>query len=79
MVNYFLMSKRWKVIFFFQERLKDLYEDREMQFDLTSCQFSFHYSFESHEQADMMLRNACEYLKPGGYFILTTPDAYEIM
>ena len=27
----------------------------------------------------MMLRNACECLKPGGYFILTTPDAYEIM
>ena len=69
-----------KIVFIaIQERLKDLYEDREMQFDLTSCQFSFHYSFESYDQADMMLRNACEGLKPGGYFICTTPNAYEIV
>ena len=39
----------------------------------------FHYSFESLEQADMMMRNACEKLRPGGYFIGTTPDAREMM
>lgn len=48
-------------------------------FDICSCQFVFHYSFESEQKADMMLRNACERLKPGGYFIGTTPDAFELV
>ncbi len=56
-----------------------MYKDSTQQFDLTSCQFSYHYSFESYEQADMMLRNACECLRPGGYFIGTTPNAYELV
>lgn len=62
-----------------QERLADKYEDSNLQFDLTSCQFSFHYSFESYDQADMMLKNACEQLKVGGYFVGTTPNGYEMM
>ena len=63
----------------FQERLADQYHDKDLVFDLCSCQFSFHYSYESFEQADMMLKNACERLKPGGYFIGTTPNAYELV
>merc|ERR1712025_599499 len=39
----------------------------------------FHYGFESYPQAEMILRNACECLKPGGYFIGTTPNAYELV
>lgn len=62
-----------------QERLADKYKDKDQQFDLTSCQFSFHYSFESYEQADMMLKNACERLKVGGFFIGTTPNGYELV
>ncbi|XP_078365373.1 mRNA cap guanine-N(7) methyltransferase-like isoform X2 [Oculina patagonica] len=62
-----------------KERLADIYQDKELQFDLTSCQFSFHYSFESFEQADMMLKNACERLKVGGFFIGTTPNGYELI
>ena len=62
-----------------QERLADKYTDKDQQFDLTSCQFSFHYSFESYEQADMMLKNACERLKVGGFFIGTTPNGYELV
>jgi mRNA (guanine-N7-)-methyltransferase len=62
-----------------KQRLRDLYEDRHIQFDLVSCQFSFHYSFESLPQAEMMLQNACENLKPGGYFIGTLPNAYELI
>jgi len=50
-----------------------------MQFDLVSCQFSVHYGFESLEQAEMMLQNACECLKPAGYFIGTIPNASEMM
>ena len=45
------------------------------KFDIVSCQFAFHYSFESETQAECMVKNAAECLKPGGYFIGTTPDA----
>ena len=62
-----------------QIRLKDKYKDPNMKFDLTSCQFSYHYSFESYPQAEMMLRNACECLKPGGLFIGTTPNSYDLV
>ena len=64
---------------YFQTELKPLYTDPKKKFDLTSCQFSFHYSFESYEQADRMMQNACECLKPGGYFIATTPNSFELM
>ncbi|XP_048770806.2 mRNA cap guanine-N7 methyltransferase-like [Ostrea edulis] len=60
-------------------RLREKYEDASMKFDLSSCQFSFHYSFESLPQAKVMLQNACECLTLGGYFIGTTPNSLEIM
>jgi len=66
-------------VVFLQQRLRDLYKNKEIQFDVVSCQFSFHYSFESLAQAEMMLQNACECLKPGGYFIGTMPNANELM
>ncbi|KAK7898251.1 hypothetical protein WMY93_019104 [Mugilogobius chulae] len=53
--------------------------DPALTFDLCSCQFVVHYSFESQSKAEMMLRNACERLRPGGFFIGTTPDAYELV
>lgn len=60
-------------------RLKNLYRDTGTQFDLTSCQFSFHYTFETYSQAKMMMTNACESLKEGGYFIGTIPNGNEIV
>ncbi|XP_074645129.1 mRNA cap guanine-N(7) methyltransferase-like [Tubulanus polymorphus] len=62
-----------------KQRLKDMYKNNDTTFDLVSCQFSFHYSFESLQQVDMMLKNACECLKPGGYFIGTTTNSYELV
>ncbi|VFV21787.1 mrna cap guanine-n7 [Lynx pardinus] len=62
-----------------KELLIDKFRDPEMCFDICSCQFVCHYSFESYEQADMMLRNACERLNPGGYFIGTTPNSFELI
>ncbi|XP_014599847.1 PREDICTED: mRNA cap guanine-N7 methyltransferase isoform X2 [Polistes canadensis] len=59
-------------------RLREKYKDVTIQFDLVSCQFAFHYSFESLSQAECMLRNASECLRPGGYFIGTMPDAYDL-
>ncbi|XP_061450715.1 mRNA cap guanine-N7 methyltransferase isoform X2 [Rhineura floridana] len=62
-----------------KELLSKKYNDRNMYFDICSCQFVYHYSFETYEQADMMLKNACEQLCHGGYFIGTTPDSYELV
>lgn len=62
-----------------KERLKDMFEDKETKFDICSCQFSFHYCFESFSQAEMMLQNAVECLKLGGFFIGTTPNSYELV
>ncbi|XP_048363123.1 mRNA cap guanine-N7 methyltransferase [Sphaerodactylus townsendi] len=62
-----------------KELLSKKYNDQNMCFDICSCQFVYHYSFETYEQADMMLRNACERLCHGGYFIGTTPDGYELV
>ncbi|KAH8283674.1 hypothetical protein KR018_011654 [Drosophila ironensis] len=60
-------------------RLRERYQDPSLQLNLVSCQFAFHYCFESLAQADCMMRNAAECLKPGGFFIATIPDAYEII
>lgn len=62
-----------------KELLVEKFHDPEMRFDICSCQFACHYSFESSEQADMMLRNACGRLIPGGYFIGTTPNSFELI
>ncbi|XP_060100033.1 mRNA cap guanine-N7 methyltransferase [Heteronotia binoei] len=62
-----------------KELLSKKYNDRNMCFDICSCQFVYHYSFETYEQADLMLKNACERLCPGGYFIGTTPDSCELV
>ncbi|XP_054629662.1 mRNA cap guanine-N7 methyltransferase [Dunckerocampus dactyliophorus] len=62
-----------------KEVLSEKFDRPDLMFDICSCQFVYHYSFESETKADMMLRNACERLKPGGFFIGTTPDAYELV
>ncbi|XP_030003284.1 mRNA cap guanine-N(7) methyltransferase isoform X2 [Sphaeramia orbicularis] len=62
-----------------KELLSERLNDPTVTFDICSCQFVYHYSFESEQKADMMLRNACELLKPGGFFIGTTPDAFELV
>ncbi|KAM7384947.1 hypothetical protein PAMA_012030 [Pampus argenteus] len=62
-----------------KEVLSEKLDDPELMFDICSCQFVYHYSFESEQKADMMLRNACERLKPGGFFVGTTPDSFELV
>lgn len=62
-----------------QEVLSEKYKKSDIKLDLTSCQFAFHYSFESYEQADIMLKNACENLRVGGYFIGTTADSNKLV
>ncbi|XP_059618402.1 mRNA cap guanine-N7 methyltransferase [Phlebotomus argentipes] len=60
-------------------RLRERYRDASIDLNIVSCQFAFHYCFESLPQAECMIRNASECLKPGGFFIGTIPDANEIM
>lgn len=60
-------------------RLREKFSDPSLKVDLVSCQFSFHYSFENLPRAECMLRNAAECLLPGGYFIGTIPDAYDLI
>ncbi|KAI4464659.1 mrna guanine-7- methyltransferase [Holotrichia oblita] len=60
-------------------RLREKYQDPSIELDLVSCQFAFHYSFESLPQAECMIKNAAECLRPGGYFIGTITDANELI
>lgn len=60
-------------------RLREKYSDPTVKIDLVSCQFAFHYGFESLPQAESMFRNAAECLKPGGFFIGTIPDANDLL
>ena len=63
----------------FQVSIKGQFQNPNLRLDLVSCQFAFHYSFESLPQAEQMLANVSDNLEPGGYFIGTTTDAYDIM
>ena len=66
-------------MFLQQAGIKEKLKNPDLKLDLVSCQFAFHYSFESLPQAEQMLANVSENLEPGGYFIGTTTDAYDIM
>lgn len=73
-LTYIIMS--WNS---FQVSIKGKFQNPNLRLDLVSCQFAFHYSFESLPQAEQMLANVSDNLEPGGYFIGTTTDAYDIM
>ncbi|KRT78621.1 methyltransferase, partial [Oryctes borbonicus] len=60
-------------------RLREKYKDPSIELDIVSCQFAFHYCFESLPQAECMIKNASECLRPGGFFIGTTTDANELL
>ncbi|KAF8985614.1 mRNA capping enzyme-domain-containing protein [Cyathus striatus] len=44
-------------------------------FDVVSMQFCMHYAFETIDKAKRMLDNVSRYLRPGGVFIGTIPNA----
>ena len=48
-------------------------------FDLVSCQFALHYSFETHDTASQFMWNITERLLPGGHFIATFPDSERLV
>ena len=60
-------------------RIQESYQDKDIEFDLVSCQFAFHYCFESLPQAEKMLQNISENMRRGAFFVGTTPDSRDIM
>ena len=49
------------------------------EFSVASCQMMIHYTFESKEAANQMLKNVWDNLVPGGIFIGTFADGDEIV
>jgi len=62
-----------------KENVKERMKNENLKLDLVSCQFAFHYSFESLPQAEQMFANVSSNLCDGGFFIGTTTDANDIM
>ncbi|KAI0350092.1 hypothetical protein OH77DRAFT_1102371 [Trametes cingulata] len=48
-------------------------------FDVVSMQFCMHYAFESEVKARTMLKNVSTWLRPGGIFVGTIPNAKLLM
>jgi mRNA (guanine-N7-)-methyltransferase len=44
-------------------------------FDVVSLQFCMHYAFESERKVRQMLENVSAWLRPGGVFVGTVPNA----
>lgn len=52
---------------------------KRTKFDRINCQFAIHYFFENQIIWDNFTQNVKDYLKPGGYMIITTFDADRIL
>ncbi|KAJ3891371.1 mRNA capping enzyme-domain-containing protein [Lentinula edodes] len=48
-------------------------------FDVVSSQFCIHYAFEKEETVRRMFRNVSRWLRPGGTFIGTIPNAEQLL
>ncbi|KAG2364488.1 mRNA capping enzyme-domain-containing protein [Suillus spraguei] len=48
-------------------------------FDVVSMQFCMHYAFETAQKARCMLKNVSEWLRPGGIFLGTIPNADQLL
>ncbi|KAG2112840.1 guanine-N(7)-methyltransferase domain-containing protein [Suillus clintonianus] len=48
-------------------------------FDVVSMQFCMHYAFETAQKARCMLKNVSEWLRPGGIFLGTVPNADQLL
>ena len=53
--------------------------DKNVSFDVVSCQFALHYLFDKEENARNTIKNICLKLSKDGYFICCIPDANSIV
>ena len=58
------------------EKLKNLLKTKK--FDIVSCQFAFHYFFESEKAIDNILSIVKYFIAPHGYFMITTMNGENI-
>jgi len=59
----------------FQHDLLPHFVSSTPRFDLVSCQFALHYSFQTEDRANRAINNIVAHMKPGGHFVGTIPDA----
>ncbi|KAH0787961.1 mRNA capping enzyme, large subunit family protein [Histomonas meleagridis] len=52
---------------------------QDIRFHISSCQFAFHYAFRDETTARSAISNLCDRLHPGGYVLLTIPNACRIV
>lgn len=52
---------------------------RVAEFDVVSMQFCMHYAFESEEKTRVMLGNVARWLRRGGVFVGTIPNAEQLL
>ncbi|KAJ3785220.1 mRNA capping enzyme-domain-containing protein [Lentinula aff. detonsa] len=66
---------------FCSQNLEDVFapEILEKPFDVVSSQFCIHYAFEKEETVRRLLRNVSHWLRPGGTFIGTIPNAEQLL
>ena len=73
---------RFKADFLHMDFTIESFEEKfpvDVKFDMVSCQFVLHYSFETFAKANNFAKNVSACLSPGGYFIGTTTDSFEIV
>lgn len=62
--------------------LSNAFDERYLRtppIDVVSMQFCMHYAFDSEKRARRMLENVSGYLRPGGAFIGTIPNAENLL
>lgn len=66
---------------FCTQNLEDVFDPDILAkpFDVVSSQFCIHYAFEKEETVRRMFRNVSRWLRPGGTFIGTIPNAEQLL
>ncbi|KAJ3484219.1 hypothetical protein NLI96_g5781 [Meripilus lineatus] len=62
-----------------QHLVQEVFPPHGPEFDVVSMQFCMHYAFESEEKARTMLNNVSRWLKKGGQFVGTIPNAGQLL
>ncbi|KAI8804025.1 guanine-N(7)-methyltransferase domain-containing protein [Cladochytrium replicatum] len=59
--------------------LMDIFPENRNQFDVANVQFALYYSFETEAKIRRRIKNISKSLKPGGIFVGTIPNAYQLV
>ena len=70
------MSNENRIIF---DKYFSIDEKKRTLFDRINCQFAIHYFLKTQDTWNNFKKNIRDYLKPGGYFLVTTYDARRVV